>query len=114
VVFLSGLYGAGRDGLIARSKVVLNLNRIRDSRIFEIVRVSFLLANKKSVISDREPDTFIENDMLDAVQFIDIRHVVPACRALVADDGARVALEKRGFDIIRRRDVAAMLKPVLP
>jgi hypothetical protein len=40
-----GVYGAARDELIARAKVVLNLHYY-DSSIFELVRVSYLLANR--------------------------------------------------------------------
>ena len=54
-VFASGLYGAARDGLIARSKIVLNINNIPYSKIFEIVRVSWLLANSKAVVADIYP-----------------------------------------------------------
>ena len=48
-VFVSGLYGAARDALIARAKLVLNVTLYR--RVFEIVRVSYLLANKKAVVT---------------------------------------------------------------
>jgi hypothetical protein len=50
VLFASGLYGRARDALIARSKIVLNVNLIDRSRIFEVVRVSYLLANRKAVV----------------------------------------------------------------
>ncbi|HEX8955850.1 MAG TPA: hypothetical protein VF798_06230, partial [Burkholderiaceae bacterium] len=46
-----GVYGAERDALIARAKLVLNL-RLYDSDIFEIVRVSYLLGNGKAVVSE--------------------------------------------------------------
>lgn len=61
-VFVSGLYGAGRDGLIARAKIVLNLNLYAHARIFEVVRVSYLLANRKAVVSDWHAEAAIEPD----------------------------------------------------
>ena len=72
-LFVSGLYGAARDELISRAKVVLNINLYAQMRIFEIVRVSYLLANKKAVVADLDVNTSIDDDVRDAVQ---IRFVV--------------------------------------
>ena len=41
-----GMYGPARDALIARSKVVLNMHYY-EANIFELVRVSYLLATAK-------------------------------------------------------------------
>ena len=69
-VFVSGLYGAARDELISRAKVVLNINLYARMRILEIVRVSYLLANKKAVVADRDANTSVEDDVMrDAVRF---------------------------------------------
>lgn len=46
-----GTYGAERDALIARSKIVLNLHFYEDAP-FEIVRCSYLWANEKCVVSE--------------------------------------------------------------
>ena len=51
-----GVYGKGRDELIARSKVVLNLH-FYEQKLFEIVRVSYLLANSKAVVTECSSDT---------------------------------------------------------
>ena len=49
------LYGGARDNLISRSKVVLNVHH--DGRdMFEIVRVSYLVANKVLVVSEDSSD----------------------------------------------------------
>ena len=45
VKWLSGVYGASRDAWIARSKIILNLH-YWEAKIFEITRVSYLLANR--------------------------------------------------------------------
>lgn len=58
-VFACGLYGAARDELISRAKIVLNINRYSRSRIFEVVRTSYLLANAKAVVADLHPNTFV-------------------------------------------------------
>jgi len=46
VVFI-GVYGNQRDGFISRSKLVLNIST---NASFEIVRISYLLANCNPVI----------------------------------------------------------------
>ena len=50
-----GTYGALRDELIARSKIVLNIH-LHDAKIFEQSRVSYLLNNDAFVISEDAPD----------------------------------------------------------
>jgi hypothetical protein len=50
-----GVYGGGLDNYIARSRIVLNVHHDgRDQ--FEIVRVSYLLANGKCVVSETSSD----------------------------------------------------------
>jgi hypothetical protein len=46
-----GVYGAERDALIARSKVVLNMHYY-EANIFEEVRVSYLLSNRCFVLAE--------------------------------------------------------------
>jgi hypothetical protein len=53
-----GMYGPARDALIARSKVVLNMHYY-EANIFELVRVSYLLANRKAVVAECKPGTKI-------------------------------------------------------
>lgn len=113
VVYACGLYGASRDSLIARSKIVLNIN-IYDSKIFEEVRVSYLLANRKAVVADADPDTRIEDDMRFAVRFAPLNEIAKTCKELVADDDARHSLEEAGFEAIKNRDIRKILAEVLP
>ena len=111
-VYVSGLYGAARDELIARSKLVLNINRYR-SRIFEIVRVSYLLANGKAVVADRTADTYVEPDIADAVAFCAPESIVATCQSLLDDPAARASLEARGRAAIERRIVTPPLAAAL-
>jgi hypothetical protein len=111
-VFACGLYGRARDDLIARSKLVLNVNK-RRSRIFEVVRVSYLLANGKAVVADRDADTAVEPDFESAVAFCAPEDIVAECERLLDDDAARRDLEARGRAAIRRRPVTGYLRPAL-
>lgn len=112
-VFVSGLYGAGRDGLIARSRTVLNLSLYTNSKIFEIVRVSYLMANRKAVVATLDADTVIEPGLADGFKATRLETIVDDVRALVGDEKARRALEERGYAAFRKRDVRAYLAQAL-
>jgi hypothetical protein len=106
------VYGAERDALIGRSKVVLNMHYY-DSSIFEIVRVSYLLANRKAVVTECHAGTEIDADMQDAVVPAPYDRLVDACVELVGDSRLREALEQRGFARIVARDETAILRTAL-
>jgi len=112
-VFVCGLYGRARDELIGRSKIVVNINLYEQCKIFEIVRVSYLLANRKAVVADIAPDAYIEQDMRSAIRITTPQQLVGDCVKLVTDDGARAALEEAGFAAIERRDIRKVLERVL-
>jgi hypothetical protein len=107
-----GVYGAARDALIARSKVVLNMHYY-EANIFELVRVSYLLANRKAVVAECNPGTEIDPDIVDAVQLAPYEDLVSACAELVADNQARTTLSERGFARMVARDERAYLAAAL-
>ncbi len=112
-VFVSGLYGQARDALIARSKLILNVNLYDFGRIFEIVRTSYLLANRKAVITIDEPDTYFEEDIQNAVKRASIDNLAETVQFLLQRDSEREQLETTGFEIFAKRDVRTALKRVL-
>ena len=112
-VFVCGLYGKGRDDLIGRSKLVVNINLYDRSKIFEVVRVSYFLANRKAVVADIDADTLIDDDMRSAIKVTVGPELVRDCQNLVADDAARTALEEAGFAAIEKRDIRIILKRAL-
>ena len=112
-VFASGLYGTSRDSLIARSRIVLNINNIDRAKIFEIVRVSYLLANAKAVVSDIYPDSYIEEDIAAAVIFAPVSKIAETCWNLLADEDRRTRLERQALDCISRRDIRLFLAAAL-
>jgi hypothetical protein len=114
-VFVSGLYGPARDELISRAKIVLNINMYTRSKIFEIVRVSYLLANKKVVVADLDTDTSIDDDIRTVVQCAASWQELPStCVKLVESESARISLEEAGFAVICRRNIETILKAALP
>lgn len=110
-VFVSGLYGAARDELISRAKVVLNINLYPQTRIFEIVRVSYLLANRKAVVADLDANTSIDDDIKPAVKLAStLPELLNQCDSLANNDRERAKLEELGFSCIGRRDIRDILK----
>jgi len=103
-----GVFGRARDRFIARSKVVLNLHGISD--VFEVVRVSYPLANRKAVVSERGDG---HEDFADAVAFAEYDELVDRCAALVADKDARTKLAARGFAVMSSRSESEYLKTAL-
>lgn len=110
---LKGVYGDERDQWIARSKLVLNVHYY-DDKIHEVIRTSWLLANRKAVVSECEPDTEIADDLREAVVAVPYDDLVQTCVALVRDDARRHEAGQRGFEIFARRDQAAILAALLP
>ena len=108
VVHLFGVYGEERDAAIANAKVVLNLHYYEDS-IHELVRTSYLLANKKAVVSEAGPGTEIEDGIREAMIAVPYEGLVEACISLVKDERRRRQLEKTAFEIFSRRDQARLL-----
>jgi hypothetical protein len=110
VMFVSGLYGTARDNLIARSKLVLNINLYERAKIFEIVRVSYLLANRKAVIAGEDPDTYVEEDIRGGIKFSPLKEIVANCYSLIEDDSKRTAIEDAGFEAMTKRDIRKILE----
>lgn len=105
-----GVYGRERDALIARAKIVLNLHCYETKR-FEVVRVSYLLANSKAVVSESSDDMAgYEN----AVATFPYEQIVDGCTALLADEPRRRQLEERGYAFFRSRPIAPILARALP
>jgi hypothetical protein len=113
VLFASGLYGEARDALIARSKVVLNINLYDHAQIFEIVRVSYLLANRKAVVATLDANTVMEGDLSQAIRFSTMDRLVDDCAALVENPSERARLEAVAHDTFARRDIRQILQSAL-
>lgn len=113
VAFASGLYGELRDLLISKSKLVANINLYDHSRIFEVVRCSYLLANRKAVIANIDPGTYIEDLYSNAIKASHTDSFVDDCEFLLSNDQERLAWEERGFDAFSRTDIRTVLKEAL-
>ncbi len=104
-----GVYGQERDALIGRAKLVLNVH-FYESKLFEIVRVSYLLANGKAVITEQSPDL---GETAGGVAAFPYDGLVRGCLDFLADEHARKTLELRAKMFWRQLDQSKLLQPAL-
>jgi hypothetical protein len=109
---VSGVYGQERDALIGRSKLLLNVH-FYESKILEIVRVSYLLANRCAVLSETGADPYEEAALTGGVAFAPYEKLVEEACALVAAPARREALSRRGFDLMSGRLMSDYLRAAL-
>lgn len=103
-----GLYGAARDALIARAKIVLNVHFYVPGH-FEVIRVGHLMANRKAVVTELNPGETIDPDLAPGLACVPYDDLVPAIRALIADPDRRARLAAAGHTSFAARDAAAIL-----
>jgi len=107
-----GVYGAERDQLIARSKIVLNVH-FYESKVFEIVRVSYLLANAKAVVTECAPQTELEEGLRDGLLAVPYDSLLEGCQRLLRNGEERQELETRGFEWFSQRKEKDILSNAL-
>ena len=110
VVWCYGVYGAERDAAIARSKVVLNVHFYIEP-VFEIVRVSYLMANRKAVVTEDGAD--VEPRLLPGLAVTSYTQLVDCCCELAADAHVRRGLEEAGFTAFSGLKATEFLSRVL-
>ncbi len=95
-----GGYGAARDGMIAASKLVVNI-QYYEARILEMVRLSYLFANAVPVVSEVSPGIDVPTGFDDAAAFAPYDRLVETTRALLGDLTALDELGERGREAMR-------------
>jgi SAM-dependent methyltransferase len=102
VLALFGAYGEERDRAIAQAKIVLSMH-FYEAKVFEIVRVSYLLTNAKPVVAECGPDTAIEPELREAVRGVPYEGLAEACVELVRQPERRRQLGAQGQRLFARR-----------
>lgn len=110
VVELFGVYGAERDAVISRAKLVVNIHN-HPAQILETVRLSYLLANGVPVVAECGPATVGDRDLAAALHAATFEQLAEACAALAADEAARARLREAG---LRWADAHAMAPTLAP
>ena len=96
VKHLFGVYGAQRDEYISRAKIVLNCHHY-NAKIFEIVRVHYLINNKIPVVSEIHQDTKIDKFWSDLVQGVSYDEIANECIRLSNDETKRYEYSELAF-----------------
>jgi hypothetical protein len=113
VCHLFGVYGADRDKVIARSKIALNLHYY-DEAVFEIFRVSHLLANKVCVVSeDSGKDDELEAFARVATRYCSRGEIVDMCKTLLADSSTRRLCANVGFETFAKISLVENVRKAL-
>ena len=103
-----GVYGAERDALIRRAKLVLNIHYY-NSHILEAVRVSYLMANSKAVVSECAENTEIYPHYRDGICLVPYEKLVESCKDLLSDSTKRRNLEKSALSALKKITYAEVL-----
>lgn len=107
-----GVYGLRRDRLISRSKIVINIHYY-ESKVMEIVRLSFLMANKRFIVSEKGNDESMERSFEGGIVFVDYDSMVETCCRYVNNITERREIAVRGHEIFSAHNQEAFLKKAL-
>lgn len=107
-------YGGGRDNIISRSKIALNIHHDGRDR-FEVVRCSYLMANSIPVVTEPSSDDDEYSNLLRSTVAVPCRLLVDACVTLCRDSASheRATLAASAFDAIQRRDFTTVVAAAL-
>lgn len=112
VKVLFGVYGGARDEFIARSKVILNVHFYR-SKVLELMRLSYLLANGCFVVSERGAEPEVSEPLTGGVAFADYHELVDCCLRYLTDDIGRRTVSELGTELISQWDQADILRAAI-
>jgi len=107
-----GVYGHARDQAIAQAKVALNVHFYSTS-ILEMVRISYLLANRIPVVSERHQATEVDPTFDDALIYSSYEHLVESCVHLIRDPQAQSEVAQRGISIMQAHPIEPILRNAL-
>jgi hypothetical protein len=107
-----GLYGETRDALLARAKIVLNIH-FYQAKVFEIVRVSYLLANGRFVVSEHGHDTEEEARFATGLAFTDYTKITDTCHHYLQHTAERRAHAETGRALMHAHPATDILRPAI-
>lgn len=93
VYSITGLYGSIRDGLVARSKVLVNVHFYGEDGVYEAARVVYAAANGVAVVSERSAGGETTPGIVECVY----GELVDEVERLVHDDARRAAVVEEQY-----------------
>ena len=109
---LSKVYGEARDYYISRSKIILNVHYY-PARIFEVVRVSYLLANQRFVISESGDDCELERPFQGGLEFVSYDELVERCCDYIDDPQGREKIALGGYLLFNKMKQHKILEKIV-
>lgn len=109
---LYGVYGAGRDACMARSRIVLNLCNHAGGD-FEVFRCAYAMNNAKAVLSEAQPDEPIALPYRDGLLACTYDELADAAVQLREDAHQRAELEDRALSALQRIDQITAVERIL-
>ena len=109
---LFGEYGEKRDKWIANSKLVLNMH-MYDSKVFEIIRVFYLMTNSVPVVSEYDKNTKINYNYLNGFKASSYDELIKNIINLVGNKIARKELGNKGSSLIKKYPQEEFTKKIL-
>lgn len=101
LVLLPGMYGAERDYMIARSRLILNVHFYSPATL-EIPRLGYLWGNCKCIVSERAPETEVPDGLEEVCAYCAHEDIIGTVTRLVRNKAERNAQAERGFDAFTR------------
>lgn len=111
-------YGEQRDKVYARAKICICLHYY-ESKVWELVRCSYLMSNKKCIVSEVGNDRELERPFdqggihNQGIAFVAYEDLVEACLNLLKDSETRNKYAEKGFEIFSKIKQSEFLKPLL-
>ena len=105
-------FGDLRDSLLAHSRAVLNIHQFLPARL-EVVRLGYVWANKKAVLSERGPDTEVPEHLEEACLWASCEELPEAAKRLLAEPGGIAKQAERGFRAFAARPMEIALERIV-
>ena len=112
VKHLFGVYGAQRDEYISRAKIVLNCHHF-EAKIFEIVRVHYLVNNNIPVVSEFHPETKIEPFWSSIINGVQFENIAAECKRLSNDESIRKQSSEFAFNKFQEKSQSVFTKELI-
>lgn len=112
VAVLENIFGSQRDDFISRSKLVLNIHFYRPA-ILEVIRLGYLLANRKVVVSECNADTEMHEGLEDACFFAPYDKLVDTIINVLRREDLMSEQADRGFASFTAMPYTKILETVL-
>lgn len=105
-------FGDLRDKLLWRARLLLNLHNYLPARL-EVVRLGYVWANKKPVLSERRADTEIPDYLAEACVFAEYENILQTAARLLAAPAALRRQGEAGFRAFASRPMTDGLEKII-